>query len=247
MTKGTWLILGASSSIARAFARASAADGFGVMLAGRDLDDLERTAADIRVRAGVAAGIADFDARAFDTHGRFAAKMASDIAGPLHLFLAFGAMPEQEAMDRDFRLAREAIETNYLGVVSLLSAFAPIVEGRGQGHIVALSSVAGDRGRLKNYIYGSAKAGMSAYLQGLRARLFRSGVTVTTVKPGFVDTAMTFGRPGMFLVARPEALADACLKAGLAGRETLYFPWFWRVIMTLICAIPERVFKKLNI
>ncbi|HEX2114477.1 MAG TPA: SDR family NAD(P)-dependent oxidoreductase, partial [Alphaproteobacteria bacterium] len=109
------------------------------------------------------------------------------------------------------------------------------------------SSVAGDRGRIKNYVYGSAKAGLSAYLQGLRARLFRSGVTVTTVKPGFVDTAMTFGLPGMFLVASPESVARACLAAARRGREEVYVPFFWWGIMTIIRNIPERIFKRLSI
>ena len=155
--------------------------------------------------------------------------------------------PVFQHLDRDPALALRAITVNYIGAVNLLQVAAPIFEAQRRGRIVALGSVAGDRGRLKNYVYGSAKAGLSVYLQGLRARLYRSGVTVTTVKPGFVDTAMTFGLPGLFLVASPESVARACLKAAKAGREELYVPFFWWGIMTIIRNIPERLFKRLNI
>jgi short-subunit dehydrogenase len=113
--------------------------------------------------------------------------------------------------------------------------------------VVAFGSVAGDRGRLKNYVYGSAKAGLHAYLSGLRNRLRRKGVHVMTVKPGFVDTAMTWGMPGMFLVARPDDVARACLTAAEKNTDVFYVPWFWRWIMVVICAIPERLFKRLDI
>jgi short-subunit dehydrogenase len=107
--------------------------------------------------------------------------------------------------------------------------------------------VAGDRGRLKNYVYGSAKGALNLYLQGLRARLARSGVSVTTVKAGFLDTDMSYGMPGLFLVASPEACARACLDLSAKGRDVAYFPFFWRAIMAIIKAIPERIFKRLSI
>lgn len=244
--KRTWLVLGASSAIARAFARAAAASGADIVLAGRDLDDLAASAADLGVRFGVRAECLAFDAEDFAGHAAFAATLASGGA-PLDIFLAFGAMPTQEQIDRDFALAERTVRANYLGAMSVLQAFAPILEARKSGRVVVLSSVAGDRGRLKNYVYGSAKAGLNAYLQGLRARLFRSGVTVTTVKPGFVDTAMTFGLPGMFLVADPADVARACLAAASKGKEEIYVPFFWWGIMTIIRNIPERLFKRLGI
>jgi len=156
-------------------------------------------------------------------------------------------MPTQAEIDADPGLAIDTIAVNYAGAVSVLAHLAPLLEARGRGSVVALSSVAGDRGRLKNYVYGSAKAGLNAYLQGLRARLYRRGVTVTTVKPGFLDTAMSFGHPGMFLVASPEECAKSCLRHAARGTEIVYFPAFWRVIMTIIGAIPERIFKRLDI
>jgi len=244
----TWLVLGASSAIARAFARAAAQDGADILLAGRDRADLDMTAADIAIRTGRRVQVMDFDATDLAGHAVLieAAREAAD-GGTLNLFLAFGLMPNQSDIDRDPALALRAITVNYIGAVNLLQVAAPIFEAQRRGRIVALGSVAGDRGRLKNYVYGSAKAGLSVYLQGLRARLYRSGVTVTTVKPGFVDTAMTFGLPGLFLVASPESVARACLKAAKAGREELYVPFFWWGIMTIIRNIPERLFKRLNI
>lgn len=243
---GTWLVLGASSSIGRAFARQVAADGSGVVLAGRDQDDMKRTASDLEIRYGTSAKVMPFDAMAFDSHSDLASTIAG-LDGPMGVFLLFGAMPEQSDIDEDFSLAEQTVGVNYLGAVSILSRLAKKMEDDGCGHVVVLSSVSGDRGRLKNYVYGSAKAGLNTYLQGLRARLWRKGVTVTTVKAGFIDTDMTFGLPGLFLVATPEACAAACYKLATTGREIAYFPWFWRYIMLIIRYIPERVFKKLSI
>jgi short-subunit dehydrogenase len=241
----TWVVLGASSSIGRAFARLAAAEGCDIILAGRDMDDLQRTAADVALRANCRADAVRFDAAAMDAHARFVDDCAA--RGPVDLFLLFGAMPDQEAIDRDFELALQTIGVNYVGAVSVLSRFAPRLEAQGSGRFVVLSSVAGDRGRLKNYVYGSAKGALNLYLQGLRARLSRSNVSVTTVKAGFLDTDMSYGMPGLFLVASPEACAAACLKLSAKGREVVYFPVFWWLIMTIIKSIPERIFKRLNI
>lgn len=244
----TWLVLGASSAIARAFARVAAAEGADIILAGRDRDDLDLTASDIAIRTRRRVVVFDFDATDFESHAALMQRAREEAgAGTLNVFLAFGTMPAQAEIDRDAALAFRTIESNYIGAVSVLQAAAPLLEAQGRGAIVALGSVAGDRGRLKNYVYGSAKAGLGAYLQGLRARLFRAGVTVTTVKPGFVDTAMTFGLPGMFLVAAPDAVARACFAAARRGREEVYVPFFWRGIMTVIRNIPERIFKRLSI
>ncbi len=244
----TWLVVGASSAIAREFARAAAGEGADVLLAGRDQADLEASAADIRLRAGRQAGVLPFAAEEAAGHaGLIAHARQSAGAGTLNLFFAVGTMPDQGAIDADPALQRATLAANLTGAISLLQAAAPVFEAQRAGRIVALGSVAGDRGRPKNYVYGAAKAGLAAYLQGLRARLWRYGVTVTTVKPGFVDTAMTFGLPGLFLVASPRAVARACLRAAQRGREVIYVPWFWRPIMALLRAIPEPIFKRLDI
>ena len=247
MTGQTWLVLGGSSAIANAFAHEAAAAGHAILLAGRDPDDLKRSAADIAIRHGVKAEALAFDAVDYDGHPDFMAACRQKADGTLNLLLAFALMPEQSDMEQDFALARKAIEATYLGAASILSAAAPVFEEQKAGHVVVIGSVAGDRGRIKNYIYGSAKAGLHAFVQGLRARLSRSGVSVTTIKPGFVDTAMTWGQPGLFLVASPEDCARACLRHADAGAEVRYVPWFWWGIMTIIKSIPERIFKRLSI
>jgi len=245
-TPRTWLILGGSSSVGRAFALQAAAAGADVLLAGRDLADLERTAADVRVRTGRRAEAIGFDADPDSDHDGFVAACRGR-AAPLDVFLLFGAMPAQEAIDHDFALARQTVTVNYLGAMSILSRLAPLLAAQGGGSIVVLSSVSGDRGRRKNYVYGSAKAALNTYLQGLRSRFHDRGVGVTTVKAGFLDTAMSYGMPGLFLVASPEACAKACLAAAGRRRDIVYFPAFWLIIMLIIKLIPERIFKKVNI
>lgn len=247
MSGETWMVLGASSAIARAFARLVAARGDGVVLAGRDREDLEAMARDLRVRGAARAEVLNFDALDMPSHPAFARECSRHVDGKLCVFLAFAAMPEQDAIDKDPSLAIHAIDATFTGAVSVLHCLAPMLEDQQGGRVIALGSVAGDRGRRKNYVYGAAKAGLHTYLQGLRARLHAAGATVTTVKPGFVDTAMTFGRPGLFLVAAPESVAAAALAAAEKGREEIYAPFFWAFIMLIIKSIPERIMKKLNI
>ena len=239
-----WLVLGASSSIARAFIRLAAAEGAELILAGRDVADMERTAADARLRGAPKVDVRRFDAADTESHATFVDAIPSR---PLNVLLAFGLMHPQAAIDRDPVLGEQVIAVNYLGAVSVLARLEPRLAAEGRGALVVLSSVAGDRGRPSNFVYGSAKAGLNAYLQGLRARLAGKGVSVTTVKAGFMDTAMTYGLPGMFLVASPEACARACLAAAAKQRDTVYFPAFWRLIMAVIKAIPERIFKRLKL
>lgn len=247
MTGGTWIIFGASSTIAKAFAHEVASRGSAVLLAGRERDDLERSATDLAVRYGIKAQHTIFDAANLSTHGAFVQMCRAACEPPLNVFVAFGLMPEQSEIDQDVALGVQTVTATYTGVVSVLHHFAPLFEDQKEGHVVVLGSVAGDRGRLKNYVYGSAKAGVHTYLQGLRARLWRSGVSVTTVKPGFVDTSMTWGLPGLFLVASPQDCARACLRWAEKGKESGYYPSFWLLIMTIIRTIPERIFKKLSI
>jgi decaprenylphospho-beta-D-erythro-pentofuranosid-2-ulose 2-reductase len=239
-----WLVLGASSSVARAFARVVAEAGADLILAGRDIADLDRIAADARIRGGGRVDVRAFDAIDRAGHEAFVAELPRR---PFNVFLAFGLLLPQDAVDRDPALAQQVIAVNYLGAVSVLSRLAPRMANEGRGAIVVLSSVAGDRGRPSNYVYGSAKAGLNAYLQGLRASYAAKGISITTVKPGFMDTSMTYGMPGMFLVASPEACARACLGFAAKGRDVAYFPAFWWLIMAIIRAIPERIFKRLRL
>jgi decaprenylphospho-beta-D-erythro-pentofuranosid-2-ulose 2-reductase len=247
-SRPTVLILGAASAIARAVAGEFARRGYALLLAGRDREELDRLAADLSLRHGVMAQGRTFDALAFDTHPAFvdACRETSQdsMAGAV---LCFGYLGEQSAAQTDPVEARRILDTNLVGAVSILSLLANHFEEKRSGFLCALSSVAGDRGRQSNYVYGAAKAGLTVFLQGLRNRLFPSGVTVTTIKPGFVDTQMTYGRPGLFLVASPQAAAKRIVAAVLKGEDQAYVPRFWRPVMLLIRLIPERLFKRMKL
>jgi len=243
---GTWLILGASSAMARAFARALAARGAHLLLAGRDGEDLAALAADCRFRGAASAEPARWDARDPATIGPLIARLEAAAGAPNAAVFA-GSMPPQAEIDADPGLIDGVVADSFTGPARVLSQVAPLIEARGTGTIVGVASVAGDRGRVGNYVYGAAKAGFATYLSGLRNRLTRSGGHVVTVKPGFVDTAMTWGLEGMFLVAPPEAVAEAILAAVEKRRNVIYTPWFWLIIMTIIRSVPERIFKRLQI
>jgi short-subunit dehydrogenase len=242
----TWIILGASSAMARAFARRMAVTGANLILCGRDKGDIERIASDAALRGEGTAEAMPFDA---SDPGTFAPiiEAATKKDGQINVAVFAGTMPEQSAIDADPSILPGVIETNFTGLVRFLHMLAPELEARESGVVVGVGSVAGDRGRLGNYVYGSAKAGFHAYLSGLRNRLGRKGVQVLTVKPGFVDTGMTWGIEGMFLVASPDDVAESIEKAIHKKRNSIYTPWFWLGIMTIIRTIPEFVFKKLKI
>ncbi|MEZ5645317.1 MAG: SDR family NAD(P)-dependent oxidoreductase [Burkholderiaceae bacterium] len=240
-----WLIIGASSAIARACARELAGAGACLTLAGRDIDDLESLAADARIRGAAAARAIRCDVS--DPVSRGALLDQVDMPDPrLNVIVAVGDMPEQDAMDLDPDLLMRMVQATYTGPVLLMQGLAPRFERQQGGRVVIIGSVAGDRGRRKNYLYGSAKSGLATYADGLRARFFPSGATVTLIKPGFVDTAMTWGLPGLFLVASPQQCAQAMLRAALRGRAVSYVPGFWRLIMLIIRHIPPDIMKRLK-
>lgn len=242
----TWIVLGATSAMARAFARQVAAEGAAVLLAGRDSDDLAALAADCALRGARLAEPVAFDAR--DPAG-FAALIERARAedGEINAAVFVGSMPAQGAIDADPALINGTVTDSFTGPARFLHLLAPVIEERGMGTVVGVGSVAGDRGRLGNYVYGAAKAGFHTYLSGLRNRLTRAGGHVVTVKPGFVDTAMTWGLPGMFLVASPEKVAADILRAVARRRNVIYTPAFWALIMLIIRHIPEPIFKKMKI
>lgn len=242
----TWIILGGTSTIARSFARQAAQRGDGVILAGRDTDDLSATARDCGLSGAPVAEAVRFDARDAQTFGPII-KRAGEIDGPIGVAVFIGSMPSQEEIDAEPALIDGVVTDNYTGPARFLTEIAPLLEERGAGTIVGVGSVAGDRGRLGNYVYGSAKAGFHTYLSGLRNRLGRSGVHVLTVKPGTVDTAMTWGMEKLPFLAQPEKIAADILKAADRKKDVLYTPIIWWPVMTIIRLIPERVFKKLEI
>jgi len=243
----TILILGATSGMASALANEFAAHKFDLVLGGRTPDDLNVLASDLRLRHAVQAAVLPFDALDTQAHAAslrsFLAEAGDALEGAV---VCVGYLGDQAKAQNDWEEARLILETNFTGCVSALNILANYFESRRAGFICALSSVAGDRGRQSNYFYGAAKAGLSVYLQGLRNRLFPAGVKVITVKPGFVDTHMTYGRPGMFLVASPESVAQGIFKAIVKAKCVVYLPWFWRPVMLIVQSIPEAIFKRLK-
>jgi short-subunit dehydrogenase len=242
------LILGATSAIAREVAAEFASHRFDLILAGRDRVELEALAADASLRYGARVQTQVFDILDFENLPGTLSACLSGAGEELEgVVVSVGYLGDQAAAQSDPCQARRILEINFVGCVLALNVVAEHLERRRKGFICALSSVAGDRGRQSNYLYGAAKGGFSIYLQGLRNRLSSAGVQVITVKPGFVDTRMTFGHPRLFLVATPESVARGIYKAVVQRKDVVYLPWFWRYIMLVLRLIPERAFKRLRL
>ena len=242
----TWLILGGSSGLARAIAREAASRGHAVLLAGRDMDDLGRSAADLRARFAVAAEAVAFDADDSGSHAAFVSDMAERVEGPLTLVLAFALMTPQTEAEREPAQALAMIDAGYRGAVSILLRFIPFYEAKRTGRVVVIGSVAGDRGRKSNFVYGSVKAALATFTEGLRARLLAAGIPVTLIKPGFLDTAMTWPMKGGPLMADPASAAKAIVAAAEKGRYVAYVPFVWWGIMQIIKWIPTGIMKRLS-
>ena len=240
----TALVIGATSDIGRAIAHTMADGGCALQLAARDPARLEREARDIRVRKGAA--VATHHCDVLDEDGGVSLLDELDPL-PDAAVCVVGLLGDQAEGQRDANAAGRVMRTNYIGPALLMGALAEHFERRGGGILVGVSSVAGDRGRASNYVYGSAKAGFTAFLSGLRGRLAASGVHVVTVKPGFVRTRMTDGMdlPAR-LTATPEEVAAAVVKAIRQRRDVVYVRRVWRPIMFVIRAIPERLFKRMK-
>ncbi|AMA54903.1 SDR family oxidoreductase [Bradyrhizobium sp. CCGE-LA001] len=238
------IVLGGSSDIGRATARAFAKAGYDVALAGRDVAALEPDAADLRARYNVEVGLHKFDV--LDT-ASFDGFVAGLPALPDVVISIVGLLGVQQTAESDLAHAATIMRSNYEGPSLILGLFAEKFLARGSGTLVGVSSVAGDRGRASNYVYGSAKAGFSAFLSGLRARASSSGVHVVTVKPGFVRTKMTEGMKliGPLTVEAP-VVGDAILAAVEKKTDVVYVSAKWRLVMLIIKTLPEAVFKKLK-
>jgi decaprenylphospho-beta-D-erythro-pentofuranosid-2-ulose 2-reductase len=239
------LILGGTSDVAVALAAKFAREGYSISLAGRDLDQLNIISADLHIRYESLVDFYYFDALDFESHPRFydELKIKPDIA-----ICVFGLLGEQSSAQRNWPECAMIIDSNYTGAVSILNIIANDFEARKFGTIVGISSVAGDRGRQSNYLYGSAKAGFTTYLSGLRNRLFKSGVHVLTVKPGFMKTRMIEGmKTPAPLTANPVKVANVVYSATVRRRNEIYVLWMWRYIMLAIRFIPELIFKKLSL
>ena len=245
MKKGYVLIIGANSDIAKALARIYAENGYDLYLASRNIKELEKLANDIKIKTQRDVEIFKLDILDYKNHKKFYENLK---VKPVGVISAVGYLGNQEKAEYDFSEAKRIIDTNFTGLVSLLNIITKDFAKRKKGFIIGISSVAGDRGRKSNYIYGAAKAAFTTYLSGLRNKLYHFNVQVLTVKPGFVNTKMTKNlKLPRKLTAEPEEVANDIFKAQQKGKDILYTKWFWKWIMLIIKLIPEKIFKKLNI
>ncbi|MGM0983740.1 MAG: SDR family oxidoreductase [Pseudomonadota bacterium] len=244
------ILFGATSAIAEQTARQLVAQGASLYCVGRNPDKLMALIDDLRVRASdpqrIDGGVADLTDSA--RHAPLIDAAEQMLGGIDGVLIAHGSLPDQQACQADAALTRQEIETNALSVIDLLTLLANRMEQQQRGVIAVIGSVAGDRGRQSNYVYGAAKGMLSIFLQGLRNRLAKVNVDVVTIKPGFVDTPMTaeFDKSGP-LWAQPERIAKGVIQAMQKGKGEVYLPWFWWGIMRIIQHIPEAIFKRMSL
>jgi decaprenylphospho-beta-D-erythro-pentofuranosid-2-ulose 2-reductase len=241
------LIVGATSAIAEATARVLAARGEPIYLVGRNNAKLAAIAADLSVRGSPRVAFEVLDANDLVAHEPMLERADTFLGGMDKVVIAHGTLSDQAACEDSVSLTMQELKTNGLSVVALLTRIANLLAQRRMGSITVISSVAGDRGRRSNYVYGSAKALVTAFLSGLRQRLRESGVNVITVKPGFVDTPMTASFKKGALWAKPESVAAGIVRAIDRRSHVVYLPRFWWAIMLIIKSIPEGIFARLKL
>ncbi len=239
------LVFGATSAIAQAFARLYAPAGGRFFLIARNAERLATIAADLRARGAEQVESATADLADLPLHAGLIAQAKNALGAIDRVLIAHGTLSNQQTCETDAESMIREIGINFLSAASLLTALANVMQVQRSGSIAVIGSVAGDRGRQSNYVYGSAKAGLGAFVEGLRHRMTRHGVNVTLVKPGFVDTPMTAAlAKGGPLWASPEKVAKDIKNAMEGGTAVLYTPWFWRWIMMIIRSVPDAIFRR---
>lgn len=241
------VIIGATSAIAEATARLYAARGAQLFLVARNAERLEDIAADLRVRGSQEVFHATLDMNDLPDHARVINAIWSSLGHVDVALIAHGTLPDQGQCESSVDVTLKEFCTNGTSTIALLTAMAPRFEAQRKGTMAVISSVAGDRGRQSNYLYGSAKAAVTAFASGLRQRMAKLGVNVLTIKPGFVDTPMTKEFKKGALWAKPGAIAHGILRAADRGRSVVYLPGFWLPIMLVIRHIPEFIFKRIKL
>jgi decaprenylphospho-beta-D-erythro-pentofuranosid-2-ulose 2-reductase len=240
-------VLGATSSIAIATMRLLAARPIHFMLVARNVDRLTAVAQDLLTRGALTVDTWVMDLDETTGHPEMLA-IAAQRLGRIDLALiAHGVLGDQQAGEANFEVAAAILHTNFISTVSLLTWLGNYFQAQRGGTLAVVSSVAGDRGRKSNYIYGASKGALNVFLEGLRNRIDRDGVQVLTIKPGFVATPMTAYVPHNALFASPEQVAVGIWKAIEGRRDVVYVPWFWTGIMLLVRSIPGVLFKKMNL
>jgi decaprenylphospho-beta-D-erythro-pentofuranosid-2-ulose 2-reductase len=240
------LIIGATSAIAQEAAKCFARDGAELFLVGRSENKLSAIASDLKVRGARIAQTALLDVNDFEYHQSLLERATLTLGGLDMLLIAHGTLSDQCKCEQSVDETLQEFSTNCTSVISLLTISANYFEQQKHGCIAVISSVAGDRGRRSNYVYGASKAAVSAFLSGLRGRLAKSGVAVVTIKPGTVDTPMTAHMRKGFLFAPAQKVGEGIYQAMLKRKDVVYLPWYWRFIMLIVRSIPESIFKRLS-
>ncbi|MFP4369309.1 MAG: SDR family oxidoreductase [Candidatus Kapaibacterium sp.] len=241
------LILGGASAIAHQTAKGFANEGVKLMLADLNLGRLEAVRDDILSFYKCDIQLKEFDAAQFDTHKAFIDECIHELGGLDMVLIAYGTLPDQELMEKDNLAAVREFNLNATSIISLSTIIANYFEEKCDGTLAVISSVAGDRGRKSNYLYGAAKGAITRFLQGLRNRLDRKGVKIVTIKPGMVDTPMTAHMPKGFLFSDSKIVGKQIYNAMNEGKDIVFVPGHWRFIMWIIIHIPEFIFKKLDL
>jgi decaprenylphospho-beta-D-erythro-pentofuranosid-2-ulose 2-reductase len=240
------LIIGATSAIAHETARNFARAGAALFLVGRDTEKLTAVRGDLGVQGAPLVDTYTLDLTELDKHQELVDTALARLGGLDAVLIAHGTLSDQKSCEQNVAETIRELTTNFTSVISLLTILAHYFEQQGKGTIAVITSVAGDRGRPSNYVYGTAKGAVGIFLQGLRARLDSSGVAVMTIKPGFVDTPMTAHMKKNPLFASPRSVGRSIYQAMMKGKDVTYIPWFWRPIMALVRSVPEVVFKRLG-
>jgi short-subunit dehydrogenase len=241
------LIIGATSAIAAETAKAYAEDRARLFLTGRNAGKLASVRDDLRVRGATQVDTEVLDVSQISRHREVIEAAIGTLGGLDVALIAHGTLPDQAACQQRVADTSEALHVNFIATIALLTELANYFEAQRNGCIAVITSVAGDRGRQSNYVYGAAKGGVERFLQGLRNRLYRSGVAVVTIKPGFVATPMTAGMKQSPLAANARRVGRSIYRAIEHRRDVVYIPWFWRPLMIVIKSLPERIFKRLQL
>jgi short-subunit dehydrogenase len=240
-------IIGASSALAHEAAKLFARDGAELFLVGRTPEKLEVVASDLKVRGARCVETCLLDLSDLSRHQELLDQALATLGELDMLLIAHGTLGDQRKCELSVEETLKELHNNCISVISLLTLSANYFEQRRRGCIAVISSVAGDRGRKSNYVYGTAKAALTTFLQGLRNRLSSSGVTVVTVKPGFAATPMTAHMKSGLLTASAQAVGRGIYEAMMKKKDVVYLPWFWQPIMFIIRSIPESLFKRLSL
>jgi short-subunit dehydrogenase len=241
------LVIGATSAIAEATARLFAESGYNLYLLARNREKLSVMAKDLEIRGAKNVQHHTIEVTDHESHEEIITEAFQHMGHIDITLIAHGTLPDQTACEKSFNQTHSELNINAIGTISLLTHLANQYENQGSGAIAVITSVAGERGRQSNYIYGSAKNMVSTFLQGLRNRLYKHGVQVLDIKPGFVDTPMTSDFDKGPLWAKPETIAHGVVKGIDKGKHVIYTPFFWRYIMLIIKSIPELIFKRLSL